>query len=571
LLVKRPANESYIEVSYLLPVSTSTATIRLVDQYNNAGNQVFTTDIVGEQTNYNINVSKWLLFFDFRTKRSSKNDRNVTNSKVISYISYKYMLYICSFNYKFMKNFALIFFVLINVLLNAQSVVFNNMYNYIGDTSVLNSGPFIGDVSYNRDSYYRIAEFNDSTYLLSGQSYSDDYDTSKPRHLFQFNSIIDADGIKTNEFNFDVEYSGQEYTGFTFVKDSVFYIGGGVNDSVGGELDFLLSKFSLANGLEWTIRLNYGNYEFSTSMIEVEKNLYITHTYQSSIIKSLILKIDKFGNILDTLNYNNSKNIEFSKIIHYNENSFLILSKIEDQFDNYKSKVHLINMDTLGNVLWEYTFQVGTNDYNNPLQFIFRKDNLGIYICGWGQSFIGGNQKPFIIKTDYTGNLIWQKEYDQVSGSMTEFFKSIQESQDGNLIVGGSRTVNETSIPSYGPVRARLLKIDTAGEIIWDRLIHRDTFTYENNNQWDGMYSMHVTTDNSILISDGLFTFKDKNIYDIAISIGIDADLHNLENISKKLFENDNVLSALEYLIFQNNLLDNNEVKVSGVEEDDEW
>ncbi len=67
--------------------------------------------------------------------------------------------------------------------------------------------------------------------------------------------------------------------------------------------------------------------------------------------------------------------------------------------------------------------------------------------------------------------------------------------------------------------------------------------------------------ENSILISDGLFDSEDKKIFDIAISVGIDADLLNLKKISKKLFDNDSVLFALEYLIFHNNLL----------EDEDEW
>ena len=56
--------------------------------------------------------------------------------------------------------------------------------------------------------------------------------------------------------------------------------------------------------------------------------------------------------------------------------------------------------------------------------------------------------------------------------------------------------------------------------------------------------------ENSILISDGLFESEDKEIFDVTISVGIDADLFNLKKVSKKMFDNDNVLSALEYLIF---------------------
>lgn len=75
---------------------------------------------------------------------------------------------------------------------------------------------------------------------------------------------------------------------------------------------------------------------------------------------------------------------------------------------------------------------------------------------------------------------------------------------------------------------------------------------------------------NSILLSDGLFPLENKTIFDIAISIGIDADLNNLKIISKKVFTNDEVISALEFLLFHNTLqLDT--IEESKEEDDDEW
>lgn len=75
--------------------------------------------------------------------------------------------------------------------------------------------------------------------------------------------------------------------------------------------------------------------------------------------------------------------------------------------------------------------------------------------------------------------------------------------------------------------------------------------------------------ENSIVISDGLFDSENKKIFDIAISVGIDADLLNLKKISKKAFSSDDVLSALEYLIFHNDLLE--DITKELKEDDDEW
>jgi len=86
---------------------------------------------------------------------------------------------------------------------------------------------------------------------------------------------------------------------------------------------------------------------------------------------------------------------------------------------------------------------------------------------------------------------------------------------------------------------------------------------YSNNIKLD---TNNIKPD-SILLSDGLFNTEKENIFDIAISIGIDSDTINLKKISTKLFSNDNILAGLEYLLFTNNLLSLN---IAG-EDEDEW
>jgi len=83
----------------------------------------------------------------------------------------------------------------------------------------------------------------------------------------------------------------------------------------------------------------------------------------------------------------------------------------------------------------------------------------------------------------------------------------------------------------------------------------------------DTQVNIQDIKDNSILLSDALFDIDKENIFDISIPIGIDADIFNLQKISKKVFTSDDLLSALEYLIFEKSLLDT----PSEEEEDDEW
>ncbi len=105
------------------------------------------------------------------------------------------------------------------------------------------------------------------------------------------------------------------------------------------------------------------------------------------------------------------------------------------------------------------------------------------------------------------------------------------------------------------------------------------TFLKLNGDAISGLESIKYTNDvqlevqnikaNSILISDGLFEVEDIKVFDIAISVGVDANLLNLEKISERVFISDNILAALESLIFHNVLLGS--VPKILEEDEDEW
>jgi hypothetical protein len=71
--------------------------------------------------------------------------------------------------------------------------------------------------------------------------------------------------------------------------------------------------------------------------------------------------------------------------------------------------------------------------------------------------------------------------------------------------------------------------------------------------------------DNTIIVSDGLFEVKDLK-KGISVSIGIDANLLNLKKLTKKVFNIDEILEIIDYILFNFELMDKNLE-----ENNDEW
>jgi len=114
----------------------------------------------------------------------------------------------------------------------------------------------------------------------------------------------------------------------------------------------------------------------------------------------------------------------------------------------------------------------------------------------------------------------------------------------------------------FNSVKSNVYKLD--GSIVGDILSIKFNENININLLRD--FIRNETLVGNILVSDGLF---DEEILDntVSISIGVDADLYNLEKVSLNIFEPENIIEALEYLQFTNS--DSNINKEE--EDDDEW
>ena len=72
---------------------------------------------------------------------------------------------------------------------------------------------------------------------------------------------------------------------------------------------------------------------------------------------------------------------------------------------------------------------------------------------------------------------------------------------------------------------------------------------------------------NTILISDGLFEVKNLQ-KGISIAIGIDANFSNLKSLTKKVFNIDEILKVMDYVLYHFDISEN---RIDLIEDEDEW
>ena len=103
------------------------------------------------------------------------------------------------------------------------------------------------------------------------------------------------------------------------------------------------------------------------------------------------------------------------------------------------------------------TFGGINDDYGSSVQQI---SDGGFIIAGETSSFGAGGRDVYIIKTDSTGNIIWDKSF---GGNGNDGSKAIQQTPDGGFVIAGF-----TASFSNGSYDVYLIKTDRSGTIVWE-------------------------------------------------------------------------------------------------------
>ncbi|MDD2965650.1 MAG: hypothetical protein PHU33_17035, partial [Bacteroidales bacterium] len=147
-----------------------------------------------------------------------------------------------------------------------------------------------------------------------------------------------------------------------------------------------------------------------------------------------------------------------------------------------KKILFLVFCLTCGFSLWGQTWQLGWQNCFGGTKEDYATDvvyfNHGYYMLGRTQSidgdisfFHGGPDDVWLVRTDSTGNMLWEKTY---GGSESEDSKRIFESTDGNLyILAGTNSTDGDITNNPFPMTPAywFLKIDTTGNILWEKTL----------------------------------------------------------------------------------------------------
>ena len=131
---------------------------------------------------------------------------------------------------------------------------------------------------------------------------------------------------------------------------------------------------------------------------------------------------------------------------------------------------------------WEKTY--GGSERDVALSIV-QTDDGGYAVCGFTRSKGNGNSDAWIIKLNEAGEIIWDRLFGR---SLNDVANTIIQTKDGGYAVSGY-----TVFISMGEADLYILKLDEEGNKVWDKIFY--------GNNWDCAYNLIQTTNEEYLIS----------------------------------------------------------------------
>jgi len=188
--------------------------------------------------------------------------------------------------------------------------------------------------------------------------------------------------------------------------------------------------------------------------VESGHYLYSTFDFSTSHSKSTLLKLNPLGNLIWQKSFDGPQNCWYKEIEILSDNSFYTIgSSQNNSFGSFD--ISLTKFDPQGDSLWQLNYGGASFDYGKSL--VYTSDNF-IYLAGSScDDTVNFTTDINVIKTDSSGNVIWNKTF---GGPESEVAYKIKEINQGVAIVGSTESYG------HGKQDVYLLELDEDGLVL---------------------------------------------------------------------------------------------------------
>jgi hypothetical protein len=251
---------------------------------------------------------------------------------------------------------------------------------------------------------------------------------------------------------------------------------------------FLISSFTvMVNAQDYGIMWNqtYGSSEedVANSLVQTSDGGFVVAGYTKAFDidgDAWLVKTDASGNVEWNCTYAGEDWDRVNSLVKTSDGGYA-LAGYTYSFSAGFGDFWLIKTDSSGNMEWNKIF--GEYDLDRANSLVETSDG-GFALAGYTNSFGAGHYDFWLIKTDSSGNLEWNQTYGGVDQDIAW---SLIQTSDGGFVLAG-----ETLSFGAGDHDFWLVKTDSSGNMEWNQTFGKEDydFAYSIVESIDGGYAL---------------------------------------------------------------------------------
>ena len=237
----------------------------------------------------------------------------------------------------------------------------------------------------------------------------------------------DANGNKT----WDKKFGGSNTQfGKSIIQTSDGYLIAGATRSKGaGNDDMYVIKTDNSGKAQWEKTFGGSGYDMCHSMIRSSDGNYVLAGYKN-LMSGWAIKIDANGNKLWDKTFGGARSDEIYDVIQTSDGGYALAGYTRSNGAK-SADMWLIKTDANGNKTWDKMFGGASADY---VESIIQTSDGGYVLAGHTSSKGAGYNDMWLVKTDASGNELWDKT---IGGSNYDAVKSFIQTSDGSYVLAG--------------------------------------------------------------------------------------------------------------------------------------
>jgi len=243
--------------------------------------------------------------------------------------------------------------------------------------------------------------------------------------------------------------------------DGGYALAGGTNSSGAGSLDFWLMKTDANGNAQWNKTYGGTSNEEASALVETVEGGYALAGYTNSFgagwLDFWLVKTDAAGNAQWNKTYGGTGEDGAAALVQTADEGYALAGGTNSSGTGY-GDAWLVKTDASGNMMWNKTYGVADWDYAAAL---VETVDSGYALGGSTRSLGAGDSDFWLVKTDAAGNAQWNRTY---GGTGFDQAYALVRTVDGGYALAG-----RTSSFGAGSSDFWLVKTDSSGTMQWSK------------------------------------------------------------------------------------------------------